>query len=48
MERGNKNNSTKGAVSAVKLKYWVGGGWKKSKTKTYMDCYDPSTGEVMR
>ncbi len=27
--------------------YWVDGGWKTSKTAKYMDCLDPSTGEVM-
>jgi len=29
------------------LKYWVDGGWKTSKTSKYMDCYNPSTGEVI-
>jgi malonate-semialdehyde dehydrogenase (acetylating)/methylmalonate-semialdehyde dehydrogenase len=34
--------------SAVrKLQYWVDGGWKPSLTTKYMDCYDPSTGEVI-
>ena len=47
MERGDKNNPKEGAGSAVKLKYWVGGGWKESKTEKYMNCYDPSTGEVI-
>jgi malonate-semialdehyde dehydrogenase (acetylating)/methylmalonate-semialdehyde dehydrogenase len=28
------------------LQYWVDGGWKTSKTTKYMDCYNPSTGEV--
>src|SRR5512136_2235830 len=30
-----------------KLKYWVDGCWQKSKTAKYMDCYNPSTGEVI-
>ena len=30
-----------------KLKYCVNGEWLTSKTETYMDCYDPSTGEVI-
>ena len=29
-----------------KLRYYAGG-WKESKTAKYMDCYDPSTGEVI-
>ncbi len=29
-----------------KLKYYAAG-WKESKTAKYMDCYDPSTGEVI-
>jgi len=29
------------------LKYCVNGEWLTSKTKTYMDCYNPSTGEVI-
>ena len=29
-----------------KLRYYAGG-WKESKTSKWMDCYDPSTGEVM-
>jgi len=32
---------------AKKLKYCVNGEWLTSKTKTYMDCYNPSTGEVI-
>jgi len=28
------------------LQYWVDGGWKTSKTGKYMDCHNPSTGEV--
>jgi malonate-semialdehyde dehydrogenase (acetylating) / methylmalonate-semialdehyde dehydrogenase len=30
-----------------KLKYSVNGQWLESKTNKYMDCYDPSTGEVI-
>ena len=30
-----------------KLKYCVHGQWLESKTGKYMDCYDPSTGEVI-
>ncbi|HEY9593198.1 MAG TPA: CoA-acylating methylmalonate-semialdehyde dehydrogenase [Spirochaetia bacterium] len=30
-----------------KLKYWVNNEWRESKTTKYMDCYDPSTGEVI-
>jgi malonate-semialdehyde dehydrogenase (acetylating)/methylmalonate-semialdehyde dehydrogenase len=29
-----------------KLRYYAGG-WKESKTSKWMDCYDPSTGEVI-
>jgi malonate-semialdehyde dehydrogenase (acetylating)/methylmalonate-semialdehyde dehydrogenase len=29
------------------LQYWVDGGWKTSVTTKYMDCYNPSTGEVI-
>jgi malonate-semialdehyde dehydrogenase (acetylating) / methylmalonate-semialdehyde dehydrogenase len=34
------------AASPTKLKYYAGG-WKSSKTTRYMDCFDPSTGEVI-
>ena len=34
------------AVQLKKLGYYAGG-WKTSKTGTYMDCFDPSTGEVI-
>jgi len=47
MEQGDKKSPKAGAASAVKLKYWVGGGWRESKTEKYMNCYDPSTGEVI-
>ncbi len=30
-----------------KLKYCVGGKWLESKTDKYMECYNPSTGEVI-
>lgn len=30
-----------------KLKYCTGGKWLESKTEKYMDCYNPSTGEVI-
>ena len=32
---------------AKKLQYCVNGEWLTSKTETYMDCYNPSTGEVI-
>jgi len=32
---------------AKKLEYCVNGEWLTSKTETYMDCYNPSTGEVI-
>lgn len=31
----------------IRLKYHSGGQWLESKTDTYMDCYNPSTGEVI-
>jgi len=34
-------------MAVKKLKYWVGGEALESKTSKYMDCYDPSTGEVI-
>ncbi len=33
-------------ASVKKLRYYAGG-WKESKTSKWMDCYDPSTGEVI-
>lgn len=30
-----------------KLKYYVDGQWRESKTDKYMDCFNPSTGEVV-
>ncbi|MCX7040977.1 MAG: CoA-acylating methylmalonate-semialdehyde dehydrogenase [Spirochaetes bacterium] len=35
------------ATSPKRLKYWVDGGWRASKTTKYMDCYNPSTGDVI-
>jgi len=35
------------SVPAKKLKYCVNGEWITSKTETYMDCFNPSTGEVI-
>ncbi len=35
------------AVEPKKLQYWVGGEWRTSHTDRYMDCYDPSIGEVV-
>ncbi len=29
------------------LKFFVGGEWRTSETDTYMDCFDPSTGQVI-
>lgn len=29
------------------LKFYADGQWRKSKTETYMECYNPSTGEVI-
>ena len=35
-------------MSEIKrLKYFVDGKWLDSKTTKYMDCYNPSTGEVI-
>ncbi len=31
----------------IRLKYHCGGQWLESATDTYMDCYNPSTGEVI-
>ena len=30
-----------------KLRYWVDGNWHESGTDAYMDCYNPSTGDVI-
>jgi len=30
-----------------KLKYHANGQWQESKTSKYMDCYNPSTGEII-
>jgi malonate-semialdehyde dehydrogenase (acetylating)/methylmalonate-semialdehyde dehydrogenase len=34
-------------VEPKTLQYWVGGEWKSSRTERFMDCHDPSTGEVV-
>jgi malonate-semialdehyde dehydrogenase (acetylating) / methylmalonate-semialdehyde dehydrogenase len=34
-------------ASPKKLRYWVNNEWHASKTAKYMDCFDPSTGEVI-
>ncbi len=34
-------------MTIKKLGYYVGGERRESKTEKYMDCYDPSTGEVI-
>ncbi len=34
-------------MSIEKLKYFVEGNWKESKTNSYMDIFNPSTGEVI-
>ena len=35
------------SVEPTTLQYWVGGEWRSSRTDTFMDCYDPSIGEVV-
>ncbi len=35
------------AVEPVTLRYWTGGAWRRSKSERYMDCWDPSIGEVV-
>ena len=35
------------AKAPRKLKFCAGGKWLESKTDTYMNCYNPSTGEVI-
>jgi malonate-semialdehyde dehydrogenase (acetylating) / methylmalonate-semialdehyde dehydrogenase len=34
-------------MSTKTLKYCVGGEWLESKSGRFMDCYDPSTGEII-
>jgi malonate-semialdehyde dehydrogenase (acetylating)/methylmalonate-semialdehyde dehydrogenase len=34
-------------MAIKKLGYFASGDWHESKTEKYMDCYDPSTGEVI-
>jgi len=38
---------TQSANEPKKLKYFVNGEWKDSATAKYMDCFNPSTGEVI-
>ncbi len=35
------------STTPKKLKYLAGGVWRESETERYMDCFDPSTGEVV-
>ena len=35
------------AEQPKQLKYCVNGEWLTSSTETYMDCYNPSTGEII-
>ncbi|HYW81641.1 MAG TPA: aldehyde dehydrogenase family protein, partial [Spirochaetia bacterium] len=35
------------AVEPKTLQYWVGGKWRASATDRFMECYDPSIGEVV-
>ena len=42
-----ETESEGGEKTPKKLKYCAGGQWLESKTDQYMDCYDPSTGEVI-
>ena len=35
------------SATPKKLKFCAGGKWLESKTSNYMDCYNPSTGEVI-
>ena len=41
------NDSAEAGDAPKKLKYCVGGQWLESKTDNYMDCFNPSTGEVI-
>jgi malonate-semialdehyde dehydrogenase (acetylating)/methylmalonate-semialdehyde dehydrogenase len=34
-------------MNARNLRYWVNGKWHESQTARYMDCWNPSTGEVI-
>jgi malonate-semialdehyde dehydrogenase (acetylating)/methylmalonate-semialdehyde dehydrogenase len=47
MERAVGNRPSARAEKVIKLKYWAGEGWRESKTEKYMNCYDPSSGEVI-
>jgi malonate-semialdehyde dehydrogenase (acetylating) / methylmalonate-semialdehyde dehydrogenase len=35
------------APSPTKLKYWTANAWHESRTSKYMDCFNPSTGDVI-
>ncbi len=35
------------ASNPKKLKYWVNNEWRESRTTKYMNCFDPSTGQVI-
>jgi len=39
--------SEMGPGEPIRLKYHSGGQWLESKSDVYMDCYNPSTGEVI-
>ncbi len=41
------NGASEKGNAPKKLKYCVGGQWLASKTDKYMNCYNPSTGEVI-
>ena len=43
----NRYFSEQSGSGLKKLKFCVNGEWKESKTEKYMDCYNPSTGEVI-
>ncbi len=34
-------------MTVKKLRYFAGGEWHDSRTGKWMDCYDPSTGQVI-
>jgi hypothetical protein len=41
------NPGGKMSATPKKLKYFVDGQWLESKTSKYMECFNPSTGEVV-
>jgi len=45
--RSNRYFSEPGENNVKILKYCVNGEWRESKTDKYMDCFNPSTGEVI-